>query len=370
MKKFGVYLHVPFCASKCAYCDFVSGVYGEDVKKAYFAALSGDITRFAERQANGRTVTSIYIGGGTPSSVDAHYLTDVLGLIGRSFVISSDCEITTEANPESLTREKAEAYARAGVNRISIGMQSASDEVLARIGRAHTSERFVRAAEIATAAVGNVSADVMLALPGQTMSDVENAVGLLSEAGMSHISVYSLKVEEGTPLQKSGYVPDEDAAADMYSLARSLLEERGYKGYEVSNFAQPGKECLHNVGYWDRSEYIGFGVSAHSFYDDTRFAVTSDLTAYLGGVRVTEKHYIPPESDEAAEETIMLALRTSRGLDLSAFRRKFGRDPIAGKESGLALLRREGLVSLTDDRLSLTPKGLYVMNEIIVRLAF
>ena len=369
MKDLGIYIHVPFCNARCAYCDFVSSVSSDDVKADYFMRLMRDIVLFYERKfAEGYTVTSVYFGGGTPSCVNAAHISHVLEELSGRLAFSSDAEITIEANPESFTEDKAAIYAAAGINRVSMGLQSATDSLLAKTGRLHTRSDFLKAADIAQKYFSNVSADIMLALPDQTERDVSEAVELLIERKFGHVSVYSLKVEERTPLAASGYAPDEDFAADLYSLARGMLTGRGYRGYEVSNFALPGRECRHNMRYWTRGEYIGFGASAHSFFRNERFAVTNDIRAYINGESITERRYIDPRGDEAAEETLMLALRTSDGLDISAYKDLFGRDMLAEKKNEIDMLSDSGFINVSDDRLRITDKGLYVMNEIIVRL--
>lgn len=369
MNKLGIYIHVPFCNAKCSYCDFVSAVCGDDVKATYFSKLKSDIREFISKgKAHNRIVDSIYFGGGTPSSVNEKYIAEIMDLLQSGFNVAADCEATIEVNPESLTLNKAECYVNSGINRISIGLQSATDTLLSAIGRIHTVSDFIRAADIAQKLFNNVSADLMLALPGQTIRDVEKAINLLAGRQFNHISAYSLKVEEGTPLFDTGYVPDEDYAADLYSLTRSLLEQYGYRGYEVSNFALPGYECRHNMRYWMRGEYLGFGVAAHSFYNDERYCMTSDIKGYLSGEGVSERVYIPPDSEEAAEETAMLALRTSEGLDLDNYRRVFGRDIIRDRKELIKELIDSEYIQINNGKLTLTDKGLYVMNEIIVRL--
>lgn len=369
MTDLGIYIHIPFCNAKCSYCDFVSAVCPDGVKERYFARLGEEIADIGRQGiADGYIVSTVYIGGGTPSSVDERYIIGCLDELRAAFAFSEDCEISVEANPESLDINKAKAYAGAGVNRISLGLQSASDDILAAIGRIHTLSDFLRAADVAQSVFPRVSADMMLALPGQTIRDVEKAVRLLAGREFGHVSAYSLKVEESTPLQKSGYVPDEDIAADMYDLTRGLLEEYGYSWYEVSNFALPGNECRHNMRYWTRGEYLGLGAAAHSFIGNERIVRTSDVGAYIAGAGISERHFIPPQSDEAAEETIMLAIRTKNGIDLADFFRRFGRDLAEEKRGEIAELSEYGYLSVTDGHIRLTDKGLYVMNEIIIRL--
>lgn len=363
MKKLGVYIHIPFCNRKCTYCDFVSGVYSDDVKRAYFNELDKEIRAF---DFTGYAVDSVYFGGGTPSSVPSACIAGALDCLRSAARTEDGCEITVECNPESLTGDKVADYAACGVNRLSIGLQSATDSLLERIGRLHTTNDFVRALDAAQSRFDNVSADIMLGLPGQTSADIVRAVKLLAGRNLSHVSAYALKVEEGTPLAASGYTPDEDYSAELYETAADMLLGYGYRRYEVSNFAFPGFECRHNMRYWTRGEYRGFGVAAHSFVRDTRFCNTSSLDDYLRGVRTTDSEYIPPDGREAAEETLMLALRTADGLDLAEYRDRFGTDPEKEKREALEYL--DGYVEIAGGRLRLTDKGFYVMNEIIVRL--
>lgn len=371
MKSLGIYVHIPFCNSKCAYCDFVSAVRTEDEMNRYFLRLNADIADFGRSgYADGYTVDTVYIGGGTPSCTNACCIAEVLSTLRAAFNIRDDAEITIEANPESLTRQKAEIYADAGINRISIGLQAADDRLLAAIGRRHTVADFVRAADIAQEFFPETSADMMLGLPGQTMTDAERTVKLIAGRGFTHVSAYALKVEEGTPLAESGYVPDDDFSADLYTFVRGMLIGLGYEGYEVSNFALRGHECRHNMRYWTRSEYAGFGVSAHSFFADERYAVVSDFGKYLSGAGTVERRYIPPRGEEAARETIMLALRTSAGLDLKEFEDKFGYDLLRERSAEIKTLCDGGFISTDGNRLTLTENGLYVMNDIIIRLAF
>ena len=362
-KRLGVYVHIPFCSGKCYYCDFVSGVGSDEEKAAYFAALRREIAAFDFSEYKVRTV---YFGGGTPSSVPARHVTDTIALIRERAAVSDDAEITVECNPESLDEDKAKAYADAGVNRISMGLQTASDDLLKAIGRRHTVRDFIVAADVAQKYFSNVSADMMLGLPGQDTADVSRTVKLIAGRDLRHVSAYALKVEEGTPLAARGYVPDDDLTADLYDAACDLLSGFGYRRYEVSNFAFPGYECRHNLGYWKRCEYAGFGVAAHSFFHDTRIAHTSSVSDYINDVGDETKEYIPPHGEEAAEETLMLALRTANGLDLDEYARSFGNDL---RETRADVLRElEGYAEIVKGRLRLTDKGMYVMNDIIVRL--
>ena len=358
----GVYVHIPFCNGKCAYCDFVSGVYSEDFKSLYFAALGKEIAAFDFADY---AIDSVYFGGGTPSSVDAKYIVGILDALRGLATFAPHAEISVECNPESLTPAKVVAYADAGVNRLSIGLQSATDSLLAKIGRLHTLRDFLAALDAAQARFDNVSADIMLGLPGQTAGDVSKAVKLLSGRELRHVSAYALKVEDGTPLAARGYAPDEDFAAELYDVSCDMLTNYGYRRYEVSNFAVPSYECRHNLKYWRREEYKGFGIAAHSFVKNTRYENTRGFD-YLDGVTTVSAAYIAPQGGEAAEETLMLALRTAEGLDLAAYKARFGVELVRAKADELAALSE--YVVVNGGRLQLTDKGFYVMNEIIVRL--
>lgn len=362
MNKLGVYVHVPFCNGKCAYCDFVSGVYPEEIKKKYFDALLREIKNF---DFDGYETDTLYFGGGTPSSVNPEYIRSVIDELRNRSVFSDDAEITVECNPESFDSDKAKIYADCGVNRLSFGLQSATDSLLKKIGRLHDTATFVSALDIAEKYFDNISADLMLSLPGESVSDVIRAVNLLAGRQLKHISAYALKVEEGTPLAASGYVVDEDYSAELYEIASELLRGYGYGRYEVSNFALPGFESRHNLKYWNRSEYVGFGLAAHSFLRDYRSYNTSDMNEYLRGNRKDGCEFIAPKSKDAADETIMLSLRTSTGLDLKEYEKKFGADFAYMKRDEIE--RLSDYVEVVDGRLKLKDKGFYVMNEIIVR---
>lgn len=358
----GVYVHVPFCNGKCAYCDFVSGVYSDDVKARYFAALKNEIESF---DFSDYRINTVYFGGGTPSSVNAEYIAETLETLRKRAYFDQGAEISVECNPESITARKIDIYADCGVNRISVGLQSATDALLAKIGRMHTVEDFITAMDIAQARFDNISADIMLGLPAQTERDIVKAVKLLAGRELRHVSAYALKIEESTPLSAGGYMPDDDYSAELYDLAYNMLSEYGYRRYEVSNFAVPNYECRHNARYWSRSEYKGFGIAAHSFVKNVRSQNTRGFD-YLSGATEIESEYIDPNGKEAAEETLMLALRTAEGLDLDGYKSLFGKDIIKDKADEIEILT--DYLEVSDGKLKLTDKGYYVMNEIIVRL--
>ncbi len=365
MKELGVYIHLPFCNSKCAYCDFASGVYSEEIKERYLLRLKEDIANF---DFCGRTAVSVYFGGGTPSSLRNGYIADILDTLSAVLPFSNDVEITAECNPETFTASKAAEYSQAGINRLSFGLQTDNDVLLARIGRRHTASDFFDALSAARVYFTNINADIMLGLPGQTLADVEHTLNTLIKEDIPHISAYALKVEENTRLFKEKYRPDDDLCADMYDLAYDALSSHGLSRYEVRNFARRGMECRHNLLYWKRREYVGFGAAAHSFFDNTRTENPRSLKVYLSSDFKPISRYISPSGAEAAEETLMLALRTSDGLDIAEYNKTFGGDFVRDKTSILTPLTENGFLTLTEEKLRLTDKGFYVMNEIIVRL--
>ncbi len=363
MNKIGIYIHVPFCNGKCNYCDFVSGVYSDEIKAEYFDKLSAEINDF---DFSDYMIDSVYFGGGTPSSVSAEKIADILDLLHKKSAFVDDPEITVECNPESLSSEKCAVYKSSGVNRLSIGLQTATDSLLRKIGRLHLVQDFITVLDQAEKYFDNISADLMLGIPEQTPVDVKRAVNLLAGRNLKHISAYSLKVEEGTPLAASGFTPDEDYSADLYEIVSQMLFDYGYKRYEVSNFAFGGYECRHNLRYWKRGEYKGFGLAAHSFVKNERLANTADFTEYFSGTRQVFSQYIDPKGKDAADETLMLALRTSNGLDLKEYKSSFGIDLIEEKAEQIELLK--DFVEISNGRLRLKDSGFYVMNDIIVRL--
>lgn len=367
----GLYLHIPFCASKCVYCDFASYPHRETAWEPYLCALCGEMASWRERM-EGHEVISVFLGGGTPSLLSEAQIARLLQSAASQFRISPDAEITMEANPGTLTLPKLRACRAAGVNRLSFGVQAMDDRLLRRLGRIHTVREAVDAVEMARAAgFDNVSLDLMYALPGQSRADwrstLRDAVALEPE----HISAYSLIVEEGTPLARQvargeAELPDEDAAVDMHREAVHFLSEAGYERYEISNYARPGRACRHNIIYWERGEYLGLGCAAHSLVGETRFENPRDLDRYLAGERQLNVEHI--DRQEAMEETLMLATRMCRGMNLADYRRQFGEDFLRMRMRTLERLRKMGLVEWSADSLWLTERGLELQNAVVVEL--
>ena len=265
-----IYIHIPFCRSKCAYCDFASYPGREDLWEAYFRALFSEIEQASDRE---RRVETVFFGGGTPSFVPVAFIGEALEGVAKAFDLAPGAEVTLEANPGTLTPEKLAAYRAMGVNRLSIGAQSFDAALLRDVGRIHTPEDVEAAVRMARAAgFENVSLDLMYALPGQAMNQWENTLRRAIELSPEHVSVYSLIVEEHTPIAaRAPEIPDDDEVVEMQRLATALLEEAGYRRYEISNYAREGFRCRHNIAYWQRAEYLGFGAAAHSFIGGERF---------------------------------------------------------------------------------------------------
>ena len=326
----GIYVHVPFCRSKCEYCDFYS-LTGQNAKamEAYLQAIVTHI-RESGPLAPGHQVDTIYFGGGTPSFFGARGMVTILNTIRKHFDVSSKAEITFEANPDSVTPRLLRQLKREGFNRVSLGIQSDDDEILQAIGRPHTYDQAVRAVRhIRQAGFKNLSVDLIYGLPGQSLEGWLETLDHVLELEPEHISCYGLKVEEGTPLfevQDSVDLPDDDTQADMYLSAVELLRSRDYRQYEISNFAKRERASRHNLKYWTGGEYLGFGPDASSDFGGKRFAFVRDLGSYVNGIQsggtvLREMHEIPKR--ERAGEYLMLRLRTSAGISREEYQRRY-----------------------------------------------
>ncbi len=363
----GIYVHIPFCKSKCTYCDFAS--YPREISKAdiYFACLYKEIKARAESLKD-YVFDTIYLGGGTPSFVDEKYIVGILRQIKNFYTLSKDCEITIEINPGTLSEEKVKAYKKVGINRFSVGLQSADDKMLAKLNRIHNREDFLLATKLLKGE--NLSVDVMIGLENQTESDVKDTIDLAVQGGASHISAYALKPEEGTPMfgkYLNGDLPSEDETAELYDFARKYLEENGFKRYEVSNFAKDGFKSRHNLNYWQRGEYIGFGVSASSFIKERRFTNTEKIDEYTACIlrgRVAEIFSEEIEGDEREFEYIMLNLRKDDGFLLADFKNKFNEDFTQKYADRIKFVRK--YLDLTEDYVRIKPEYIYVQNTIII----
>ncbi len=286
-----IYIHIPFCVRKCAYCDFLSFPSDDETKKRYVKAVKKEIAGRLPAGRN-RTVSSVFLGGGTPSILPADAIADILETVHRFANVARDAEITIEANPCTLTQEKLRVYREAGVNRLSIGAQSLNDSMLKILGRLHNRADVYRAYEAArTAGFDNINLDFIFGLPGQTAAEFEREIREAASVGSEHLSIYALQLEKGTPLYESADAfewPDEESLRAMYETTETVLGEAGYRRYEISNYAKSGRECRHNTGYWTGDEYLGAGLGASSFIGGTRFRNTRDFGIYLAAAEGEE----------------------------------------------------------------------------------
>lgn len=360
---FGLYIHVPFCASKCRYCDFYSFAGKQSQMDDYVEALFWHADKFAP-QFVGRQADTVYFGGGTPSLLGGERLTRMLDGLRERFAILPDAEITVECNPDSMTDDLLSMLKDAGVNRLSVGVQSAHDDELCMLGRRHTfaeAQDAIRRAQ--DAGFDNISVDLMYGLPGQTQEYFMQSVEALLALSPVHLSCYSLKLEPGTPMGRENPVlPDGDAQADLYLALCDRLRQAGFEHYEISNWAQPGRASRHNSRYWTLSDYLGLGPGAHSYVAGRRFAEPSSLTAFCDHAQVVDEEDIPDFSPHS--EYIMLRLRTAAGVDVQDFAARFGRD-FAPYEAHLAALQKPGLTEKTQTGWRLTEAGFLVSNLII-----
>ena len=371
----GIYIHVPFCRSKCQYCDFYSLTTKDDnLLDGYLDAICDHIKEAGALAPNYK-VDSIFFGGGTPSFFGADGLATILTTIRRNFDVTNDAEITCEANPDSISDKLLGRLYAEGFNRISLGVQCDNNEILKKLGRPHTYEQAVNAYHrIRKAGFRNVSLDLIYGLPGQDLQAWQDTLENVLRLNPEHISCYGLKVEEGTPLfeyRQYANLPDDDVQADMYMAACEILRGRGFKQYEISNFCRKGLSSRHNMKYWTGGEYLGFGPSASSDFAGKRFTLVRDLQTYIQGIRdggevMEDVQEIPLR--ERAGEYLMLRLRTSGGIAAEEYERRFLL-PFAPLEE--ILLKHENLYYTTrneEGRWCLTPKGYLISNDIITDL--
>ncbi len=387
-----LYLHFPFCKRKCFYCDFCSAPQSDETVAAYCAALRKEIRLMAERYADAR-VSTVFLGGGTPSVVGAEEMSEVLRELRQCFAFQPDAEFTTEANPGTLTPAWLDMAARHGVNRLSLGLQASQERILQRIGRIHTFAQAEEAMKMTRAAgIQNLNLDVMFGLPEQTLRDYLETLERACTLSPNHISAYSLILEEGTVLSaavEKGQcsLPDEDETAEMYERGAAWLKRAGYMQYEVSNFARPGFECRHNIGYWQDAWYLGMGLAAHSMLPPNREeakrgavrvrrANPESLDAYIKALeagKLPETQIELIQSQEAMFESMMLGLRMTRGVSEAEFEKRHGVALVQRYGEALRGLVRDGLGAwLVEEtstrRFALTPRGLEMQNEALMRL--
>ena len=380
-KKIEIYIHIPFCVKKCDYCDFLSAPCDDETKTKYVDALCREI-EWAKDCLDEYLVDTVFIGGGTPSILERKQIEKILETLRSVANVSSDAEITIECNPGTLDKEKLEAYKSAGINRISLGLQSANDDELKSIGRIHNYEEFKKSFNLARlAGFNNINVDLMSALPGQTLDSYKETLSKVVALNPEHISAYSLIVEDETPLKErveGGLVelPNEDDEREMYYYTKEFLEKTGYKRYEISNYAKDGFECRHNVGYWKRVEYLGFGIGASSLFKGKRFSNTSDVNRYINMLErdvlnadevwesINESEEVLAQNDKL-EEFMFLGLRMSDGISKSDFKNAFGTDIDSVYGDVLKKLESQELLIIDGDRIKLTDRGIDISNQVL-----
>lgn len=373
---FGVYIHIPFCRTKCNYCHFVIRPWKAGTAERYCKALLREIERFFAQVSWNEEADSIYFGGGTPSLVPVEHIDGILSACRRLFPLSSDCEISLESNPGTLTADKAASYRELGINRVSIGAQSFDDKVLAAIGRDHTGDQVDESvAVLRESGIENLNLDIMLGLPEQTAEGWNRDLDRSTALSPTHISVYMLDLDSKSPLyhciaKGRCTVPDDDLVSDLYLRTREHFADHGYEQYEISNFARPGCQCRHNLKYWQREPVLGFGVGSHSYDGRYRYANFGGMNAYLEAVE-SDKTPVewrkPVDASQALEETLFLGLRLNRGLDWHRVRQKYDSSQLETFESSVKEMSARGLLEWQDSVIRLTPRGMLLSNEVFQR---
>ena len=367
-----LYLHMPFCVRKCAYCDFLSFPSGAKTQRMYAKRLMEDIGVMGKRYGE-IPVETIFIGGGTPSVPDSGLIVEIMEHVRHAFHVADGAEISMEANPGTVTREKLTDYRKAGINRLSFGLQSANDRELKLLGRIHTWAEFLESFTLAReCGFANLNIDLMSALPGQTCESWKETLSRVTDLDPEHISAYSLIIEEGTPFgERYGseegrkLLPDEDSEREMYHETKRFLKDCGYERYEISNYAKPGRECRHNIGYWTGVPYLGLGLGASSYLDGCRFTVNPDMKQYLEEKPGMFADIEKLTKKDMEEEFFYVGLRMTAGVSLSEFERRFG---ISAKEVYPGLMEtfvKEKAARFEGDRFVLTDYGLDVSNYIM-----
>lgn len=366
MKEIGIYVHIPYCMRKCYYCDFISFANKSETIPNYIETILKEID---ECKYTGFDIGTIYIGGGTPSYIDSTYIHKIIDKIREKFIVSRNAEITVEVNPGTANKEKLEEYKRAGVNRLSIGLQSTDNYILKNIGRIHTYEEFIDTYNLARE-VGfkNINVDFMIGLPEETEDGIILQINEIINLKPEHISVYSLIVEDGTKMKQmidlgEKELPSEEEERKMYWKVKKLLESNGYEHYEISNFSLPGFNSRHNMDCWSQKEYLGFGTAAHSYYNGKRFSNKNSIEEYINNFQ--EKNIEEEQTREAmAKEYMLLGLRKINGVVISEFERKFQINPLFYFRFEISKLVDEDLIEIDLDNIKLTKKGLDLANQV------
>lgn len=376
MRKVGLYVHFPFCASKCKYCNFNSYADKSELQLKYFQALLKELSLY---KSNKIEIDTIFIGGGTPSIMFNGCISTLLSEIRKIFTVSEDAEITIEANPNSIDKSKTIEWKESGVNRVSIGLQSINSNLLKLIGRPHTKQDYLRAYDaVVSAGITNINTDCLIGLPRQKLGDVKKMLSMLVKLKVTHLSVYSLILEEDTPLHKmvtSGQLklPKEEKTLGMYRYTNKFLAENGFNRYEVSNFATAGNECQHNLHTWQMREYIGVGAGANGYLDGVRYGNVEKIEDYISAVSTGNKPIKNEEKiskTELFEETVMLGLRTKYGINLKDINKDFGIDLYETKKAEINEFLKMGVIAINNDNLVLTDIGYPILNKIILELVY
>ena len=368
MKEIGIYIHIPFCIKKCEYCDFVSYCNKKEYVPQYINALKKEIKNNINKEYK---ITTIYIGGGTPSSIEENYIADIIETIKLNMNEENlkdfeNIEVTIEVNPGTVNKEKLQVYKKIGINRLSIGLQETHNELLKSIGRIHTYEEFIKTYKLARKiGFNNINVDLMIALPNQTIQDIKENLEKITKLNPEHISVYSLILEEGTPFynkynENKIKLPDEDTERNMYWYVKNTLENNGYMHYEISNFSKKGFESKHNMNCWNQEEYLGFGLAAHSYNNRIRYSNTNSIEEYIKGSNkiIHEEQTL----EDMQKEYMLLGLRKIEGINIQKFKNKFAQNPIFIFKEQLNKLVDEELIIVDGNEIKLTNKGLDLAN--------
>ena len=388
-KELELYVHIPFCVRKCAYCDFLSAPADTQERTLYIDALTEEI-RARKNDFTAYRVSTIFLGGGTPSILEGDDSARIFRALQENFDISDDAEITMEVNPGTVTEEKAASWRKSGVNRLSIGLQSADDRELKMLGRIHTYREFLDTWKIVReAGFENVNVDLISAIPGQNLRSWSETLRKVADLGPEHISAYSLIIEEGTPFYErygdgSGEdenkgnhlppLPDEDTEREIYKATEKILAEYGYHRYEISNYSKTGYECRHNLGYWERKEYLGLGLGASSLISECRFHNTADMGKYLrlyenAGTDICEdiEHL---SVEDQMEEFMFLGLRKTVGISVDDFRKAFGKEIREVYGEQMRKLEEQRLIEYSGNRVRLTERGTDISNYVFSEFMF
>ena len=377
-KDLGLYIHIPFCVKKCAYCDFLSWSGDKEQRVDYVRALEQEILSY-KNFAEDYLVTTLYFGGGTPSVLEGELLERIMEAIRRTFQIEEKAEVTMEMNPGSALKEKLELYKKLGINRLSMGIQSVKNENLKLLGRIHTYEDFLESYCMAReAGFDNLSGDLISSLPGQTLAEWKEELEILMETPLEHVSVYQLIIEEGTEFYKKygeceELLPDEETSREIYLWTGKYLKSRGFEQYEISNYAREGKQSAHNLRYWERKDYLGLGLGGASMIRNMRMSNTRDWDKYMAYCRdpgkIREEVEVLEESGQM-EEFMFLGLRKTRGISKKEFRRTFGKDIDLVYEKTLEKYLKNGMLQESGDRIFLSEEGILLSNQVFADFLF